>query len=119
MQYRISSTSHTQTAATAVATELHDQVGIVMCFKNFFISKYNLKKVCINLKIVKCIYIFYPSKNWSNLVNHIHHWGHYLLCNHQGVRVIIQICRLEDILHFQHHINMVNYLSYLLQLFIK
>lgn len=26
MQYRISSTSHTQTAATAVATELHDQV---------------------------------------------------------------------------------------------
>jgi len=28
MQYRISSTSHTQTAATAVATELHDQVRV-------------------------------------------------------------------------------------------
>lgn len=28
MQYRISSTSHTQTAATAVATELHDQVCV-------------------------------------------------------------------------------------------
>lgn len=26
MQYRISSTSHTQTAATAVAAELHEQV---------------------------------------------------------------------------------------------
>lgn len=71
MQYRISSTSHTQTAATAVATELHDQVSVVKtCLKNFFISECNFQKYIIrnmdsleiikkniNIKIVKLVKI--------------------------------------------------------------
>ena len=47
MQYRISSTSHTQTAATAVATELHDQVSVVTCLNKFFISECNFQKYIV------------------------------------------------------------------------
>lgn len=60
MQYRISSTSHTQTAATAVAAELHEQVRLSDVSTVIKDSKWNCVTI-LNRQISYQLNIYLPN----------------------------------------------------------
>lgn len=95
MQYRISSTSHTQTAATAVAAELHEQVSALKVF--LLRSSVSSPQNSLWSQSTSLVYSFrLISKSRNSPANLTLRWELFPRCNLPEVRAIIRTYHLED-----------------------
>lgn len=106
MQYRISSTSHTQTAATAVAAELHDQV-----------SDKTLLQIP-PIVFAACYKGNFNRRNWNSHASRTRLWVLCLPCKSRACKEMARLCRPEDTRHSRRLINTVS-LHLLLSIFMR